>query len=55
MRISTTNRLNDKIAALTDTEQQKLYDAYQKEVTAAKGNKLLLEALEVDYFKKEMH
>jgi hypothetical protein len=45
-------QINDKIAALTDTEQQKLYDAYQKEVTAAKGNKLLLEALEVDYFKK---
>ena len=43
----------DKIAALTDTEQQKLYDAYQKEIIAAKGNKLLLEALEVDYLKKK--
>lgn len=43
----------DKIAALTDTEQQKLYDAYQKEVTAAKGNKDLLLALENDYNKKK--
>jgi hypothetical protein len=43
----------DKIAALTDTEQQKLYDAYQKEVTAAKGNKDLLLALENDYLKKK--
>jgi len=43
----------DKIAALTDTEQQKLYDAYQKEITAAKGNKDLLLALENDYNKKK--
>jgi hypothetical protein len=43
----------DKIAALTDTEQQKLYDAYQKEVIAAKGNKDLLLALENDYNKKK--
>jgi hypothetical protein len=43
----------DKIAALTDTEQQKLYDAYQKEITAAKGNKDLLLALENDYLKKK--
>ena len=43
----------DKIAQLTDTEQQKLYDAYQKEVTAAKGNKDLLLALETDYNKKK--
>ena len=43
----------DKIAALTDTEQQKLYDAYQKEIIAAKGNKDLLLALENDYLKKK--
>ena len=43
----------DKIAALTDTEQQKLYDAYQKEITAAKGNKDYLLALENDYLKKK--
>jgi hypothetical protein len=42
----------DRIAQLTDTEQQKLYDAYQKEIIAAKGNKELLEALDVDYIKK---
>jgi hypothetical protein len=45
-------QINDKIAALTDTEQQKLYDAYQKEIIAAKGNKELLEALDADYIKK---
>ena len=45
-------QINDKIAALTDTEQQKLYDAYQKEIIAAKGNKELLQALEADYIKK---
>ena len=43
----------DKIAALTDTEQQKLYDAYQKEVKAAGNNKDLLLALENDYLKKK--
>jgi hypothetical protein len=43
----------DKIAALTDTEQQKLYDAYQKEVKAAGNNKDLLLALENDYNKKK--
>jgi hypothetical protein len=43
----------DKIAALTDTEQQKLYDAYQKEVKAAGDNKDYLLALENDYLKKK--
>ena len=43
----------DKIAALTDTEQQKLYDAYQKEVKAAGNNKDYLLALENDYLKKK--
>ncbi len=43
----------DKIAQLTDTEQQKLYDAFQKEVIAAKGNKDLILALETDYNKKK--
>ena len=43
----------DKIAALTDTEQQKLNRTYQKERQAAKGNKDLLLALENDYNKKK--
>ena len=43
----------DKIAALTDTEEQKLYDAYQKEVKAAGNNKDYLLALENDYLKKK--
>jgi hypothetical protein len=43
----------DKIAALTDTEQQKLYDAYQKEVKSAGNNKDYLLALENDYLKKK--